>query len=76
MTAVEELVETLTNAGLTWGRPASFGFPEIRVKNASGTEYSVTVLRFSFFVTIGGSTILHQRLTVADVLDTIRHGVA
>jgi hypothetical protein len=74
MAAADELVEALTNAGLTWGRPATRGFPEFRVKNRSGVEITIRVLKFSYLVTVGPSWVMHQRITVAEVLETIRQG--
>ena len=74
MSAVEELIEALTEGGLTWGRPASTGAPEIRVKNEAGLEYVVRVNRFSFNVMQGEATVIYQCLTPADVLAMVRTG--
>jgi hypothetical protein len=71
--AVDELVEALTEAGLAWGRPATRGVPEIRVRNDAGREYAVKVLRFSFLVCApSDSWMVYQRLSVADVLAMVR----
>jgi hypothetical protein len=70
---VDELIEALTNAGLRWGRPATLGAPEIRVKNDAGHEFAVTVLRFSFMVSPQSEAgTVYQRLSVADVLEMVR----
>jgi hypothetical protein len=79
MSAVDELIEALTEAGLKWGRPPSFGAPEIRVKADSGREYAVRVLRFSFMVAPQSeASTVYQRLTVADVVNMVgeRDGVS
>jgi hypothetical protein len=73
VTAVEELVEALTEAGLTFGRPATHGPPEIRIKNDAGREFEVRVLRFSFMVCPQSEPrVVYQRLSVADVLEMVR----
>ena len=70
---MEELVEALTEAGLTWGRPATHGAPEIRIKNDAGREYAVKVLRFSYMVFPQSEAgMVYQRLSVADVLEMVR----
>ena len=51
----------------------TLGFPEVRVKSGSGREYAVRVLRFSFMVAPQAERNVYQRLTVADVLDLVRH---
>src|SRR5262249_34053414 len=62
--AVDELIEALTNAGLKWGRPATHGAPEIRVKNDAGNEFAVIVLRFSFMVSPQSEAgMVYQRLS-------------
>jgi hypothetical protein len=73
MSPVEELVEAFTEAGLTFGRPATQGHPEVRVKSDSGRQYAVCVLRFSFMVAPESEPNVYQRLTVADVLDHVRN---
>jgi hypothetical protein len=76
MSPVEQLVEALTNAGLTFGRPATIGHPEVRVRSGSGREYAVTVLRYSFMVAASSRVGAHdvvQKLTVADVVETVRN---
>jgi hypothetical protein len=73
VTAIEELVEALTEAGLNWGRPATYGAPEVRVRNDAGREYSVMVLRFSFMVSPQSEAgMVYQRLSVADVVEMVR----
>ena len=78
MSAMNELVEALTDAGLTWGRPAGAGHPEIRVKNAAGQEFSIRVLKFSYFVAPEAEPTgyhVYQCLTAADVLEMVRGAV-
>ncbi len=73
MPLVDELVEAFTNAGLTFGRPAPHGYPELRVKSATGRAYSVKILKFSFMVTQEERPdVAHQRLTAQDVLAFVR----
>jgi hypothetical protein len=72
MSPVEELIEAFTQAGLSFGRPATQGFPEVRVRSGSGREYAVRVLRFSFMVAPQSDANVYQRLTVADVLALVR----
>ena len=74
MSAVEELIEALTEGGLTFCRPASSGAPEIRVKNEAWLEYVVRVHRFSFNVMQAEATVIYQCLTTADVLAMVRSG--
>ncbi len=73
MSPVEELVDALTEAGLTFGRPATLGFPEVRVRGRGGQEFAVKVLRYSFLVSpqTGPDSVV-QRLTVADVVELVR----
>ena len=73
MSPVEELVEAFTEAGLSFGRPATLGHPEVRVKSGSGREYAVRVLRFSFMVAPQQEPNVYQHLTVAAVLDHVRN---
>ena len=76
MSPVEQLTEALTDAGLSWGRPATLGHPEIRVKSGSGREYAVTVLRYSFMVAESGPRtqgVTTQKLTAAEVVEAVRN---
>jgi hypothetical protein len=69
----DELIEALTEAGLTWGRATGAGHPEVRVKGASGREYSVRVLRFSYTVIPRQEhAVAQQCLSIARVVELVR----
>jgi len=73
MGALDELIEALNQSGLTWGKPATFGAPEVRVKNDAGQEFVVKVLRFSYNVSNEAEPfVMHQCLTPEDVLARMR----
>lgn len=77
MTPIEELVEAFTNAGLTFGRPPPMGYPELRVRSASGREYAIKCMRYSFVVEpTAGPVVAVQCLTAEAAVEIVRNDAA
>lgn len=72
MSQVEDLISVLTEAGLTFGRPATAGAPEVRVRSESGREYAVRALHFSFMVIPCAEPVMVQCLSAEDVISVLR----